>query len=30
VPKDLIGVGEQEPNPARRHGNQDDRKDKTR
>jgi hypothetical protein len=30
VPEDLIGVGEQEPNPVRRHGNQNDRKDKTR
>jgi hypothetical protein len=30
VPEDLIGVGEQEPNPVRRDGNQGDRKDKTR
>jgi hypothetical protein len=30
VPEDLIGVGEQEPNRVRRHGNQNDRKDKTR
>jgi hypothetical protein len=30
VPEDLICVGEQEPNPVRRDGNQDDRKDKTR
>jgi hypothetical protein len=30
APEDLICVGEQEPNPVRRDGNQDDRKDKTR
>jgi hypothetical protein len=30
VPEDLTCVGEQEPNPVRRDGNQDDRKDKTR
>ena len=30
VPEDLIRVGEQEPNPVGRDGNQDDRKDKTR
>jgi hypothetical protein len=29
VPENLIGMGEQEPNPVRRHGNQDGRKEKT-
>ena len=29
VPENLIGMGEQEPNPVRRHSNQDGRKEKT-
>jgi hypothetical protein len=29
VPENLIGMGEQEPNPVRRHGNQDGRKEQT-
>jgi hypothetical protein len=29
VPENLIGMGEQEPNPVRRHSNQDGRKEQT-